>query len=240
MGAHDLLHQRLIREINIMKDTSAQESIRQLLLRIGSNDNDGPVLRLHRSLRLMNVEFHLIQLPEKIVGEFQIRLVDLVDQQNHLLLGLKSLSQLAQLDITRDIIDPFLAELAVVQSLNRIVHIQAVLRLGGGFYIPDDQLLPKGIGDRLRQHRLARARLSLHQERLLQGDGHVDACQKLLGCNIIGSAAEILVLFTHFRFPFRCTIISFLACLINLCYDILSTKARRTNHRKEDVTALSV
>ncbi len=235
-----------------MEDTSAQESIRQLLLRIGSDDNDGPVLRLHRSLRLMNVEFHLIQFPEKIVGEFQIRLVNLVDQQNHLLLRLKSLSQLAQLDITGDIIDALLTELTVVQSLNRIVHIQTILCLGGGFYIPDDQLLPKGIGDRLRQHRLARARLTFHEQWLLQGNRHIDACQKLLGCNIVGSAAEILVLFTHFQFPFvtgkllsflllpfQYVIISFLACILNLCYDILSTKARRTNHRKEDVTTLS-
>ena len=69
-----------------MENTSPEERIRQLLLRIGCDDHNRAVFRLYGALCLMDIKLHLIQLPEQIVGKFQIGLVDLVNEQNHLLL----------------------------------------------------------------------------------------------------------------------------------------------------------
>ena len=88
------------------------------------------LLSFYGTLGLMNVEFHLIQLPEQIIGEFQVCLIYFVYQQDHLLIALKSLSQLAQFDISGDIVHALFAELSVIETLYRIIHIQAVLGLG--------------------------------------------------------------------------------------------------------------
>ena len=63
-----------------MENTSSQKSIRQFFLRIGSDDDDRPVLRSDRLFRLIDIEFHLVQFPQQIVWELQIGFIDLVDQ----------------------------------------------------------------------------------------------------------------------------------------------------------------
>ena len=40
---------------------------------------------MREGLGLIDIKLHLIQLPEQVVGELQIRLVNLVDQEHHLL-----------------------------------------------------------------------------------------------------------------------------------------------------------
>ena len=130
MHLDDLAHQLFVRKIDEVENTPAQEGVRQLLLRVGGDDDHRALLRGDRLLGLRNVELHLIQLPQKIVGELQICLVDLVDQQNHLLLRAERLAQLAHLDIPPDVVHAALAELAVVESLHRVVHVEAILGLG--------------------------------------------------------------------------------------------------------------
>ena len=95
MDADDLLHLLLLREFDIVEHAPAQKGVRQLLFRVGGDDDDGALLRPDGLLGLRNVELHLVQLPEQVIGELQVRLVDLVDQQHHLLLGLEGLAQLA-------------------------------------------------------------------------------------------------------------------------------------------------
>ena len=138
------------------------------------------------------VKLHLVQLPQQIVGEFQIRLVDLVDQKDHLLLALEGLTQLAELDVAGDVIHPFDSELSVVQTLDRIVHIQSVLCLRRGLDIPDDQLLAETVGHGLRQLRLARSGLALDEQRLLQRHGNIHAREELLACHIILGSLKFL------------------------------------------------
>ena len=107
------------------------------------------------------MELHPVQLPQQVVGKFQVRLVYLVDEEDHLLVVGEGLPQLAQLDILLNVVHPLAAELAVVETLDHVVDVEPVLGLGGGFDVPDDELLPQRLGDGLRQHGLARARLPL-------------------------------------------------------------------------------
>ena len=114
VDADDLFHLLLVGEFNIVEDAAAQERVRQLLFRVRGDDDDGTVLGLDGLLRLGNVEFHLVELPKKVVWELEVCFVDLVDQQHDLLVGGKRLAELAELDILCDIVHAGCAELAVV------------------------------------------------------------------------------------------------------------------------------
>ena len=93
-----------VREGDVVEDAAAQEGVGQLLFRVGRDDDDGALLCLDRLLGLGDVELHLVQLPEEVVGELQVGLVHLVDQQHHLLVGGERLAQLAQLDVLCDVV----------------------------------------------------------------------------------------------------------------------------------------
>ncbi len=57
------------------------------------------------SPRLVDVELHAVELAQQVVGKLDVGLVDLVDQQHHLLIGIKRLPQLAALDVVADVVD---------------------------------------------------------------------------------------------------------------------------------------
>ena len=167
MDPDDLGHQLLVRELDIVKDAPAQKGVGQLLLRIGGDDDHRAVLCRDGAARLRDVELHAVQLPQQVVGELQIGLVDLVDEEDHLLVGGEGLAQLAQLHVFFDVVHALAAELAVIQPLHHVIDIQAVLGLGGGLDVPDQQLFIQGGGNGLGQHGLARARLALDEQGLL-------------------------------------------------------------------------
>ena len=184
-----------------MEYAAAQEGVGQLLLRIGGDNDDGAVLGGDGASRLRDVELHPVQLPQQVVGELQVGLVDLVDQQDHLLLVRERLAQLAELDILFNIVHAFTAELAVVQTLDGVVYIQAVLSLCRRLDVPNDELLAQGLRNGLGQHSLAGAGLALDQQWLLQRDGDVDDAQQVLRDNVLAASLE----FVH-----SVTILSFL------------------------------
>ena len=173
-----------------MEDAAAQEGVGQLLFRVGRDDDDGALLCLDRFLRLGNVELHLVQLPKEVVGELKIGLVHLVDEQHHLLVGGECLAELAELDVFCDVVHAGGAELAVVETLDDVVDVQTVLRLGGGFHVPDDELLAQRVGDGLRQHGLACAGLALDEQRLLQRHGDVHRAHQLGRGDVVFGPAE--------------------------------------------------
>ena len=173
VDADDLRHLLLRGEGDVVEDAAAQEGVGQLLFRVGRDDDDGALLCLDRFLCFGNVELHLVQLPEEVVGELKIGLVHLVDEQHHLLVGGERLAELAELDVFCDVVHAGGAELAVVETLDDVVDVQTVLRLGGGFHVPDDELLAQRVGDGLRQHGLARAGLALDEQRLFERHGDV-------------------------------------------------------------------
>ena len=173
-----------------MEDAPAEEGVGELLFRVGGDDDDGPLPGGDGLLGLGDVELHLVQLPQQVVGELQVGLVDLVDEEDHLLVGGEGLSQLAQLDVLLDVVHPFAAELAVVEPLDGVVDVQAVLGLGGGLDVPDDELLVQSVADGLGQLGLAGAGLPFDEQGLFQGDGDVDDPQQVGGDHVIAAAFE--------------------------------------------------
>src|SRR6202795_5217810 len=83
----DLRHGRFVRKPDVMEETAPQERVGQFLLIIARDDDDGSMFRADRLARLVNVELHPVELAQQIVGKFDVRLVDLVDQQNRLLVA---------------------------------------------------------------------------------------------------------------------------------------------------------
>ena len=142
---------------------------------------------------LGDVELHAVQLPEEVVGELQVGLVDLVDEQDHLLLAGEGLAQLAQLHVLLDIVHALAAELAVIQALHHVVDIEAVLGLGGGLDVPDGQGLAHGGGDGLGQHGLAGAGLTLDEQGLLERDGDIGGLEQLFAGDVVLTAAEFFL-----------------------------------------------
>ena len=78
------------------------------------------------SLRLVDMELHPIELLQEVVGEFDVGLVDLVDQQHRQLGRGERLPQLAALDVVADVVDALVAELAVAQAGDRVIFVEAL------------------------------------------------------------------------------------------------------------------
>ena len=200
MDPEDGFHLLLLRELDVVEHAPTEESVRQFLLCVGGDDDDGALLGLYGLLRLRDVELHPVQLPEQVIGKFQIRLVDLVDQQDHLLTGGEGFAQLTQLDVFFDVIHTGVSKLAVIEPLHHVIDVQAVLGFGGGFYIPDNELFPKSVRNSLGQHGLAGARLTLDEQRFLQSHGDVNGLHQVAGRHVICAAAEFCI---HICSPLR-------------------------------------
>ena len=138
MHVDDLCHQLPVWELDVVEYAAAQEGVGQLLLRIGGDNHDGALLCLNGFLCFGDIKFHFIQFPQKVVGKFQIGFIDFVNQQNDLLVAVERFAKLAKLDIFADIIHALIAELGIIQTLHNVIHIETILRLCGGFDIPDD------------------------------------------------------------------------------------------------------
>ena len=94
-----------------MEKAAAQERVGQLFLIVRSDNDDRPVLCLDRLTGFVDEELHAIQLDQQIIGELDVGLVDLVDQQHHLLIGGKRLPELAALDVLADVLDLAITQL---------------------------------------------------------------------------------------------------------------------------------
>jgi hypothetical protein len=145
----------------------------------------------HQFARLVDVELHAVDFAQQVVREFDVGLVDLVDQQRHRLLGGEGLPQDALDDVVMDVLDLLVAELAVAQAAHRVVLVQALLRLGGALDVPLQQRHVHGGGGFLGQHRLAGAGLALDEQRPLQRDGGVDRQHQVLGGDVVVGALEL-------------------------------------------------
>ena len=173
-----------------MEEAAAQEGVRQFLLVVGGDDHQRPVFGAHQFARLIDVELHAVDFAQQVVGEFDVGLVDLVDQQHHRLLGRKGLPQHALDDVVVDVLDALVAQLRITQARNRIVFVEALLGLGGGLDVPLQQRAAQGGGHFFGQHGLAGAGLALDQQRTLQGEGGIDGQLEVVGGNIVVAAGE--------------------------------------------------
>ena len=99
MHVDDLLHRSLVRELDVVKETAAQERVRQFFFIVARYDDDRPVIRRDELLCLVNVEFHAVEFLQQVVRKLDVRLVDLVDQQHRLLVRLECFPDLSALDV---------------------------------------------------------------------------------------------------------------------------------------------
>ncbi|MNL16311.1 hypothetical protein D3C87_1373460 [compost metagenome] len=190
VDVHDLLHGVRVGELDVVEEAAAQEGVRQLLLVVRGDDDHRPVPGPDQLARLVDVELHAVQFAQQVVREFDVGLVDLVDQQHHGLVGLESLPEHALDDVVADVVDLVVAELGVAQARHRVVLVQALLGLGGRLDVPLQQRHAQRGRHFLGQHGLAGAGLALDQQRPLQRAGGVDGQFQVIGGNVLGAALE--------------------------------------------------
>ena len=191
MHIHDGLHGLGIGEIDVMEEAATQEGVGQLFLVVGGDDHDRALLGADGFPGLVDEELHAIQFLQKVIGELDVGLVDLVDQQHHLAVMGKGFPQLAFFQVVGHIFHPFGAELGVTQARHRIVLVQALLGLGGGFDIPGEQRQAQGLGHLFCQQGLAGTRLTLDQQRALEGDRCVNGHFQVVGGHILVSTLKL-------------------------------------------------
>lgn len=191
MHVDDLLQRLAVGEGDVVEEAAAQEGVGQFLLVVRGDDDDRALLRLDGFVGLVDVELHLVEFLQQVVGELDVGLVDLVDQQDHPLLGLEGLPELALLDVVAHVVDLVHAQLRVAQTAHRVVLVEALVGLGGGLDVPGDQPGAEGFGQLLGEHGLAGARFALHQQRPLQGDGGVDRELEVVGGDVGLGAFEL-------------------------------------------------
>ena len=142
-------------------------------------------------VRLVDVEFHAVELLQQVVGKLDVRLVDLVDQQHRPLVERERLPQLALADVVADVADARVTQLAVAQPAHRVVLVEALQRLGGRLDVPLDERRSHRLGHLQRQHGLAGARFPLHEQRPLQCDGCIDGDLQIVGRDVVFRALEL-------------------------------------------------
>ncbi len=192
MHVDDALHRVAVGKADVVEETAAQKGVGQFLLVVRGDHDDRALARDDRLLQLVDKELHAVELEQEIVGELDIRLVDLVDQQHRRLVSHEGVPQLARLDVVGDVVHPLVAELAVAQPRHRIVFIEPLQCLGGRFDVPGDQLLIERLGDLVGQDGLAGARLALDQQRAFERDRRVDRDLQILRRDIGVGALEAL------------------------------------------------
>ena len=170
----DALQRLGVGELDVVEEAAAQERVRQLLLVVRRDDHDRPPHGLHGLAGLVDVELHPVEFGQQVVGELDVGLVDLVDEQHRALGRGERLPELAAPDVVADVRDPRVAELRVAQARDRVVLVEPLLRLRCRLDVPDEQRRAQALGDLLGQHGLAGAGLALHQERAFEDDGGVD------------------------------------------------------------------
>ena len=190
MNLDDAPQGRFVRKADVMEEAAPQEGVRQFLLIVAGDDDDRPMPRADQLLRLVDVEFHAVELAQQVVRKLDVGLVDFVDQYHRLQLELECLPEPALDDVITDVVDPDIAELRISQPRDCVVLIQSLLRLAGGFDVPLQQRPVQRECDLLRQLGFAGARLALDQQRTLQDDRRVDGQAQILGGDVTFGTAE--------------------------------------------------
>ena len=177
-----------------MEEAAAQERVGQFFFVVGGDEHQRPVLGTDEFARFVAVELHAVDFAQQVVREFDVGLVDLVDQQRHGLVGREGLPQHALHDVVADVLDPLgavaIVQLAVAQAAHRVIFVQALLRLGGGLDVPLQQRHAQSLGHFFGQHGLAGAGFALDEQRPLQGDGCIHRQHQILGSDVILGTAK--------------------------------------------------
>ena len=157
-----------------MEEAAAQEGVGQLLLVVRGDDHDRTMRRADRLAGLVDEELHAVEFLQEVVGELDVGLVDLVDQQDDFFRRREGLPQFAALDVVGDVVEAVVAELAVAQAGDGVVFVEALLGLGRRLDVPFDQVEAEGGRHLAGELGLAGARLALEQQRPAQLEGEED------------------------------------------------------------------
>src|SRR3989440_5129917 len=135
----DLLHRFLVGEAYVVEETAPQEGVGQLLFVVRGDEDDGALRRLYQLFRLVDEEFHAVELAQEVVGKLDVGLVDLVDEEHDRRLRSERLPQHALDDVVADLVHARVAELGIAQAAHRVVFVQALLGLGRGLDVPFEE-----------------------------------------------------------------------------------------------------
>src|SRR5437762_7469297 len=94
-------------------------------------------------------------------------------------------------DVAADVFHVSVAEARVVEALDGVVDVEAVLGAGRGLHRPVDQPQAQPGRDCLRELRLSRSRFAAHQERPLQREGAVHGRLERRRGEVLVRAAEL-------------------------------------------------
>ena len=82
MDFDNLGHRLFIWELDVVKETAAQEGVGQVFFIIGCDDDNWALLGRNRLACLVNRKAHFIQLMQEVIRELNICLIDFIDQQD--------------------------------------------------------------------------------------------------------------------------------------------------------------
>ena len=122
--------------------------------------------------------------------ELNIRLVDLINQQNDFTIGVKGVPKLALLNIVRNVFYALITQLAVAQTAHCVVFIQTLLGACGGFHRPFQQRQIQSTGDLTGKLGFACSRLTLDEKGTLQRDRSVHCNCQVFCRNVIFRAVK--------------------------------------------------
>ena len=131
MHVHDFFHRVGVRELDVVKKAAAQKRVWQFFFVVRGNEHQRPVFGFDQLARFVAVKLHAVDFAQQVVRKLDIGLVNLVDQQRHRRIGGEGLPQHALDDVVVNVLDLFLAQLRVAQPRDRVILVQALLRLGG-------------------------------------------------------------------------------------------------------------
>ena len=148
--------------------------------------------RANRFVGFVDVKLHLIEFAQQVVGEFDVGLVDFIDQQNDRFGRDEGLPEHALFDVVADILDLFVTELRIAQPRDRVVFVEALVCLGGGLDVPLQERASERAGNFLGQHGLAGTGLPLDQQRAQKGERGIDGELEIVSGNIAVGAVKAL------------------------------------------------
>ena len=131
MHIHNLFHGVGFWELDVVEEAAAQERVGQFLLIVRSDKHHRASFGFDQLTGFVAIKLHAINFTQQVIGKLDVGFVDLINQNGHRLIGGKGLPQHTLDDVVFDVLDFFIAELAVTQTADGVVFVQALLRFGG-------------------------------------------------------------------------------------------------------------
>src|SRR6266850_6194026 len=105
MYIDNTVHRFAVGKTDVIKKSAPEKGVRQFLFVVRRDDYNRTMPGLNRAARLVDVELHPIELEQQIVREFDVSLVDLVDQQDRRLWRLERLPKLSRHAVVGDFVN---------------------------------------------------------------------------------------------------------------------------------------